>query len=343
MKKKVLALSMAAVLAMSALTGCGGGDDKSSGGDGDKVKSTDLRMNITTPETGTWMNGAQSFADKIKERTNGKYTISIYPNEQLSNGDQGKGVEMVVNGSTDVDIHSTIIWSALNQKLTVVNMPWLITSYEQADELFTGEAGQAINDIMKDIGVVPLAFGESGFRQLTNSKREVTKPEDLKGLKIRVPGIAMYIDLFKELGADPTAMNWGETFTALQQGAVDGQENPLDVAYTGKMQEVQKYLTNWNYSYDLLVLSVSQKTWDKLTDDEKKIFQDTATEAMELQKKDARKANADYKSKMVEAGMQSVDLTPEQIEVFKAKAAPIYDKYKDTIGEDLYQKFGYTK
>ena len=345
MKKRIWAICLIVVMVVSLLAGCGGG---SSGGGGATTssgtaapeKAVDLRMNITTAESGTWMIGAQYFADTVAEKTNGKYTVSIYANEQLSGGNQAKGVEMVQNGATDVDIHSTIIWSAVDQRLTVVNMPWLFTSYDEVDAVFSGEGGEAIMQIMREAGVVPLAYGEAGFRQLTNSKKDVVTPADLPGLKIRVPGIAMYIDLYQTLGADPTAINWGETFTALQQGAVDGQENPLDIIYTNKIHEVQDYLTMWNYSYDVLVFSVSQKTWDGLTDEEKVIFQEAATEAMALQKSEARKVNNDYLDELKKV-MSVTELTAEQMQVFKDAAAPIYEQYEEIIGQDLYKAFGY--
>lgn len=340
MKKRIWAVCLIAVMGISLLAGCGSGESSGGEASGQAADAVDLRMNITTAESGTWMIAANYFADAVAEKTNGKYKVSVYPNEQLSGGNQAKGVEMVQNGATDVDIHSTIIWSAVDQRLTVVNMPWLFTSYDEVDAVFSGAGGEAIMQIMREAGVVPLAFGESGFRQLTNSKKDVAAPEDMVGLKIRVPGIAMYIDLYKELGADPTAMNWGETFTALQQGAVDGQENPLDIIYTNKIHEVQDYLTMWNYSYDVLVFSVSQKTWDRLNDDERVIFQEAAAEAMDLQKAEARKVNDGYLDELKKT-MSVTELSADQMQIFKTAAAPIYEQYKETIGEDLYKAFGY--
>lgn len=341
MKKNVwIIAAICVVVVFGVYFVSGNSGKKNEGSSASPEKVIDLRMNITTAESGTWMIAARYFADTVAEKTSGKYKVSIYPNEQLSGGNQAKGIEMVQSGATDVDIHSTIIWSAVDQKLTVINMPWLFTNYEEVDAVFSAEGGEAIMEIMREAGVVPLAFGESGFRQLTNSKKNVETPADMAGLKIRVPGIAMYIDLYKQLGADPTAMNWAETFTALQQGAVDGQENPVDIIYTNKIAEVQKFLTMWNYSYDVLVFSVSQKTWDRLNDEEKTIFREAATEAMARQKTEARKVNEGYLGELKEIVTVS-ELTEEQMQAFKKAAEPVYEQYRGTIGEELYKAFGY--
>ena len=334
--KRYLALFMVVVLTLVTFAGCGGG---TSGG---SVKAIDLRMNISTAESSTWYLGAVRFGDLIKERTGGKYIVSVYANEQLSNGNQAKGIEMVQTGDTDVDIHSTIVWSAIDQKLTVVSMPWLMTSYEQVDEMFADGAapGEAVKQILRDGGIVPLAFGEAGFRQILNNERAIVTPEDLKGLKIRVPGIAMYIDLYTQLGADPTAINYGETFTALQQGAVDGLENPLDLLVNNKFIEVGKYLTMWNYSYDLPVLSVSKKLWDSLSEEEKAIFHQSAVEAMDYQKEEARKVNDSYLED-VKKIVEVTELTEAQMDRLKEAAAPVYETYRDEIGDELYAVFGY--
>ncbi len=218
-----------------------------------KVK--ELRMNVTPAETSIWHVGAREFKRIVEEKTDGRYKISIFGNEQLSGGDLVKGVEMIFTGVTDLDIHSPINMTGFEPKLTILTMPWLFPKgLESVDELFfNGPGAEAVTALIEKKNVKVLGFGENGFRQLTNNVRPVKNVADMKQLKIRTPPIAMYLDLFKLFGADPTVMSFSEVFTALQQGTIDGQENPIDTIKAGKIQEVQKYLTIWNYSYDPIV------------------------------------------------------------------------------------------
>ena len=170
----------------------------SQGGSGQPIS---LKMSVTASDSSTWTKGAEKFAELVKERTNGEILITVYPNEQLSGGNQSKGVEMLSSGATDLSYHSNIIYSVLDERFGVISLPWLIPSHEAADAALAGKGGEAINEILEEIGIVGLAFGENGFRQLTNSVREIKTVEDIEGLKIRVPGMKMYIDLFTALGA----------------------------------------------------------------------------------------------------------------------------------------------
>ena len=299
-----------------------------------------LKMGIAVSENSTWYEGAEKFAELISERTGGKYTVDLFPSDQLAAGNIIKGLELLRMGGSDIDMRSTIIYTTVDPKFTVPLMPWLVPSYEEADQAMNGRGGEMIFDLVRKNGIEPLAFGESGFRQVTNNKHAITAPEDLKELKIRVPTIKMFIALFKALEADPTSINFGELFAALQQGTADGQENPLDVIASARVQEVQKYLTLWNASYDPIIMSASQKFWNKLTAEEQKIFAESAREAMAYQKKLAREKNAELEKVFV-GKMEITTLTPEQIAAFKEAARPVYDQYGEIIGQDLLEAFGY--
>jgi len=272
-------------------------------------------------------------------RTDGRIELKLYANESLSNGNQPKGLEAVQNGSTEMSIHSMIIYNVLDKKFAAPSLPWLLPTYEQADAAMNGEAGQELMELIRTKGIEPLAFGESGYRQITNSKRPIEKPEDLKGLKIRTPSTEMMVDTFKEFGGDPTVMNFSEVFTALQQGVIDGQENPLAVIYDSKLNEVQKYITIWNYMYDPLVYGINKELYDSLDEETQKILKETAQEAAEYQKKINREENEKLLAELKSSGMEVIELTPEQIAEFQEKAKPIIDKYEEIIGKDLLDKF----
>ena len=190
--------------------------------------SIDLKLSLTPSESSVWMVAVDYFKEQVEEKTDGRYTISVYPSEQLAGGDLIKGVEMLLTGSTDIALNSVMNTSSFDPRLTVASMPWIFENgYDSVDEyVFNGEGADAIKDIFTELGVVPLAIGDNGFRQITNNVRPITTPEDLDGLKIRTPANSMYIDLFTLFGADPTSMNFSEVYTSLQNGTIDGQENP---------------------------------------------------------------------------------------------------------------------
>lgn len=301
-----------------------------------------VKMGIAVSENSTWYAGAEEFAKLIKERTNGEFSVDLFPSDQLAAGSIVKGLELLRMGGTDIDMRSTIIYTTVDPKFTVPLMPWLIPSYEKADSAMGGKGGEILFDLVRNNGIEPLAFGESGFRQITNNKRPIVKPEDLVGMKIRIPTNKMFISQFKSLGADPTSINFGELFAALQQGTADGQENPPDVISSARIQEVQKYITLWNASYDPIIMGASRKFWDSLSVDEQKIFAQSAVEAMFYQKKLAREKNNEL-IKEFEGKMQVTHLTDEQIDAFRQAVAPVYEEYENLIGIELLEAFGYRK
>ena len=321
--KKSLVFILCLVVAISlVLVGCGGKKEEPKKAEQKKIS---IKMSVTTPsESSPWNIGAKKWAELVKERTNGRVEITTFPNEQLSSGNQQKGIEQVAAGVTGASLHSTIIYSVIEPKLAVVSMPWIMPNNAAVDKAMKGAPGEKVKDLIRAKGIEPLAFGENGFRHWTNSKRPLATPDDMKGLKIRVPGMKMYISLFKAMGADPTSMSFSEVFTALQQGTVDGQENPISVIYTTKLNEVQKYMTICNYSYDPIVLGVNKKLWDSIDKDTQAIMKKAAEEAMALNIKLTREDEAKQLDEMKKKGLQVNVLTPEQIKVFQASVTSVY-------------------
>ena len=336
--KKSLVFILCLVVAISlVLVGCGGKKEEPKKAEQKKIS---IKMSVTTPsESSPWNVGAKKWAELVKERTNGRVEITTFPNEQLSSGNQQKGIEQVAAGVTGASLHSTIIYSVIEPKLAVVSMPWIMPNNAAVDKAMKGAPGEKVKDLIRAKGIEPLAFGENGFRHWTNSKRPLATPDDMKGLKIRVPGMKMYISLFKAMGADPTSMSFSEVFTALQQGTVDGQENPISVIYTTKLNEVQKYRTICNYSYDPIVLGVNKKLWDSIDKDTQAIMKKAAEEAMALNIKLTREDEAKQLDEMKKKGLQVNVLTPEQIKVFQASVTSVYKEQESVIGKDLLDLF----
>ena len=336
--KKSLVFILCLVVAISlVLVGCGGKKEEPKKAEQKKIS---IKMSVTTPsESSPWNIGAKKWAELVKERTNGRVEITTFPNEQLSSGNQQTGIEQVAAGVTGASLHSTIIYSVIEPKLAVVSMPWIMPNNAAVDKAMKGAPGEKVKDLIRAKGIEPLAFGENGFRHWTNSKRPLATPDDMKGLKIRVPGMKMYISLFKAMGADPTSMSFSEVFTALQQGTVDGQENPISVIYTTKLNEVQKYMTICNYSYDPIVLGVNKKLWDSIDKDTQAIMKKAAEEAMALNIKLTREDEAKQLDEMKKKGLQVNVLTPEQIKVFQASVTSVYKEQESVIGKDLLDLF----
>ncbi len=341
MKKNILIISM--FFLAIGLIGCNkeasSTEGKSSSGD-----TITLKLSSAANENSTWHQGALKFGEIIKEKTSGKYNIEIYTMDQLSAGNQASGIEMLQTGSTDVHMQDALVWSSVAPKAIVPALPWLLPSYEDVDKYMNGNGGEAIMKALSESGVTPLAIGESGYRQIVNMKKAIASPEDMIGLKIRVPGSNTHVSLMKLLGADPVTMSSTEVYTATQQGTIDGSENTIDLLLTQKTLEVSKYLTMWNYSYDPIYFCVSNKLWNTLSDEEKTIFKEAAVEAMQLQKDLARKGaeeaigNIKNEYKNVEI---IENLTPEQLQAFKEKSKPIYENGAKEFGKDLIEAFGY--
>jgi tripartite ATP-independent transporter DctP family solute receptor len=348
MNKKLLrflAVGMLFILVLGCV-GCSGGQEEPAGGEGEgegegeevALKSEyKLTMNVSTDTC--WGQGGVKFAELVNEYTDGKVNVKVYPNAQLVGGDQMRQAEMVQSGAIDFMLNSTINIAPTIPEFDVFSLPFMFPSYEAVDAVVNSEAGQKLLDVLGDYNMVGLGYGENGFRELTNNVRPITSPDDMKGLKIRVV-TPIYIDIMRALGANPIAMNWGEVFTSLQQGVIDGQENPVvGIIIPNKVYEVQKYMTNWHYSYDALVLAVNKDVWESIPADLQEQIQRAANDTMAYQIQISREGLAEGNDFLREQGMEVTDLTPEQLVPFKELTKPVYDDYAEKVGLDIVKAF----
>lgn len=293
----------------------------------------EYKMSLVVGTAFPWGQGGQMWADMVRERTNGRINIKLYPGVSLVNGDQTREFAALRQGVIDMAIGSTINWSPQIRELNIFSMPFLATTYAQTDSLTQGEVGKKIFKAIEQKGGVPLAWGENGFRQLSNSKRIVTSPADMKGMKIRVVGSPLFIDTFTALGANPTQMSWADAQPALASGAVDGQENPLAIFVAAKMDKLnQKYITAWNYMNDPLVFVVNKDVWNSWTPKDREIVRQAAIEAG---KKEIAIARKPVEEKILAMGVGISTLTPAQLADFKKTTRPVYEKWTKQIGPDL--------
>ncbi|MPM23417.1 hypothetical protein SDC9_69889 [bioreactor metagenome] len=282
----------------------------------------------------------QIWADLVKERTKGRINIKLYPGVSLIQGDQTREFSALRQGVIDMAVGSTINWSPQVKSLNLFSLPFLMPDYAAVDALTQGEVGKEVFKTLEKSGVVPLAWGENGYRELTNSKRAVAKPEDLKGMKIRVVGSPIFADMFSALGANPTQMSWADAQPALSSGAVDGQENPLFMFTILKLHTVgQKYVTTWGYMADPLVFVVNKDIWASWSKADQDIVRQAAIDAGKQEIGIARKGLVEPGKPLLKdiagMGVTVTQLTPEQRAAFVKATRPVYDKWKPTIGANL--------
>jgi tripartite ATP-independent transporter DctP family solute receptor len=293
---------------------------------------------VIGPQT-PWGQAAQKFADLVKERTGGKINIKCYFAGQLFAGMQTNEFLILRQGVADFAVGSTINWSPTVKELNLFSLPFFFPDYKHLDAVKAGEPGKKIFKIIEEKGVLGLGWGENGYRELTNSKRPVRKPEDLDGLKVRVVGSPIFIDTFRALGGNPVSINWSEALTALQQGTVDGQENPVaSIIIPYKLWEMNKNITIWHYTIDPLILGVSKITWDSFGVKDKELISKAAKEAMAWDIKEARKGlegSTEAIDLLKSKGMEVIIFTPKDMETFKTKTKSVYDKWIPEIGADL--------
>ena len=304
---------------------------------------SEYRMSLVLGTAFPWGKGGELWANKVRERTNGRINIKLYPGVSLIQGDQTREFSALRQGVIDMAVGSTINWSPQVKQLNLFSLPFLMPDYAAIDALTQGEVGKDIFATLDKAGVVPLAWGENGYREITNSKRPVKSPEDVKGMKIRVVGSPIFSDMFSAMGANPTQMSWADAQPALASGAVDGQENPLFLFTVLKMHTVgQKFVTTWGYVADPLVFVVNKEIWASWSKADQDIVRQAALDAGKQEIAIARKGLVEADKPLLKdiaaMGVTVTQLTPQEREAFVKATRPVYTKWTSTVGADLVNK-----
>ncbi len=300
----------------------------------------EYKMSLVLGTAFPWGKGGEIWANMVRERTQGRINIKLYPGVSLIQGDQTREFSALRQGVIDLAIGSTINWSPQVKELNLFSLPFLMPDYAAIDSLTQGQVGKDIFKIIDKAGVQPLAYGENGYREISNSKRAIHSPADLKGMKIRVVGSPLFQDTFTALGANPTQMSWADAQPALATGAVDGQENPLSIYTAAKLHNVaQKHITLWGYVADPLVFVVNKDIWASWTVADRAIVQqaaqDAAREQIAISRKGLVEADQPLLKDLAALGTTVTKLTPEERAAFVAATRPVFEKWKKTIGTDL--------
>jgi TRAP-type transport system periplasmic protein len=277
--------------------------------------------------------GAKKFGELLEQKSGGKMKAKAFGGGSL--GGDAQVISSLQGGIVDMTLVSPGLLTGLIKEFSVFDLPFMFTSYREVDAVMDGPVGTRLLDMLKDKGLIGLGYWDHGFRNITSAKRPINKMEDISGLKVRVIQIPIFIDTFSALGANPVPLPFPELYTALETGTVDGQENPFASIETSKFYEVQKYAATTGHVYNPLVAIFSKKVWDKLSEDERRIVQEAATEAGLYERKVSREANEKSMQTLRGEGMQITELSSEEIDRMRQKVKPVTDKYTQSIGPDL--------
>ena len=350
MKKRILALVLFLVVSVSATFPVFAEE---------KYKD-EYKLSVNISETTPQGKAIARFAKLVKERTDGKINIKVYWNGQLFSGKATNELLLMRKNVGDFSLSSFINWAPQFPQGNLFLLPWFISQmpdkYKALDAVENGTAGRMLKDKIAKMGLLVLAWGEQGARELTNNLRPVRTPEDIKDIKFRTIGSPLFLDIFKTLGANPMNISFAEALTALQQNTVDGQENPYSVIIPFKIYEFQKYLTEWSYTMDPLIYVVHEDVWNSFPEDIRQIVSETAQECGQYNKALARLGlddgssatwlekhglfpeeadKADPRSFLAEQGIEVTILSPEEIGAFRTQMEPVYEKWVKKVGKKL--------
>lgn len=277
------------------------------------------------------VQGMEKFAEIVAAKSGGKIKVNVFPGGQL--GSDQANVSALQGGTLEMASMNSGIFASQVKEFAAFDLPFMFANGKEADAVVDGPFGQKMHAKLEEKGLVGLGYYELGFRNITNSKRPITKVEDIAGLKLRVIPNPINVDWVKALDANPTPLPWPEVYAALEQKAVDGQENPVATIWGAKLHEVQKYMTLTNHQYNPQSVVISKKFWDTLSADEKKIIGDAVTESAKFQRQQARASVASTLENLKKAGMTVSELAPgEQVKLVE-KMKPVITKHAGAVGE----------
>ena len=298
-----------------------------------QVKEHTFKVGIGLIDDHPQAQAVRHFAERLQAKGGGKMNAKLF-----ASGSLGNDVSMTSalrGGTLEMTVPDSSTLMSLIKPFGVLNLPLTFNNEAEADALLDGPFGQKLHARLEEKGIVALGYWELGFRNLTNNVRPINKVEDIAGLKLRVIPNPINLDWVQALGANPVALAFPEVFNALEQRAVDGQENPVTVILANKFAEVQKHLALTRHQYNPQSMIISKKVWDTFSADEKKVFQDAAKEAIAHQRKVSREQSETALEALKKAGMQVTELPPEEVAKLREKMKPVIEKHSATVGADV--------
>ena len=328
--KKVVITILILVLTFS-LAGCGGTTKVNTEG---AAKTIIIKVAHVEPEDRAINKALVKFGEYIAEKSDGVLKLEIYPNGEL--GDDTAVVQAIALGTIQMTVPGSGVFEAYDNKFSVMNLPYMFSSKEKMDAAYTGGFGDLLGEWMKEYGFVCLGFNYDGARCMSNNIRPINTPEDMNGIKFRVMDSPLYIDMFKMLGANPTPMGFSEVYTALQQGVIDGQDNPPGLTYGSKFNENLKYFSVTQHVYANCPVIIGADFFNGLDEKYQNIIKEGAKiDLVDWQRTEESTAEAGYIKSIAEAGTVVNTVSEENILKFKEKLQPLYDSYREKLGDEV--------
>ena len=300
------------------------------------IKPRLIRFGYGLNEVSNQGRAAKVFADAVEKASGGKMKVRAIGAAAL--GPDTQMQQALIGGAQEMMVGSTATLVGITKEMALWDTPFLISNTKEADALLDGPIGEKIKDKLQEKGLVGLVYWENGFRNLTNSKRPVTKVEDMDGIKLRVMQNNVFLNSFKTLGANAVPMAFSELFGALETKTVDGQENPYNTILSSKFYEVQKYLTVTNHVYSPWIVLVSKKWWDQLSKAEQKVLMDAAKTSRDYERKDTREEASKAMAELKAKGMLVNELSPAEAERMRSKLTGVYAEIGKEVGMDLWNE-----
>ena len=298
-----------------------------------EVKDRTIKLAFANAKDSAHDLGAKRFAEIVDRKSGGKLKVRLYPGGTL--GGEAAVASSLQGGTIEMSMMGPGLLTGMDKDFGVFDTPFLFDDFKEVDAVLDGPVGKRLLDKLPEKGLVGLSYWDHGFRILTNARRPVAKVEDIQGLKIRVQQIPVFIDMFSTLGANAVPMPFTELYTALESGAVDGQENPFVSVEVTKFYEVQKYASNTRHAYSPLLVLAGKKFWDQLSADEQGLLLDAANEAKPYERETSRSIDAKAVEALKGEGMTITDISPEERARMRDKLRPVIEKHQQTISPAL--------
>ena len=325
--------------ALILLGGCNGQREEIHNNNGDEYERVRLVMTANGTDIGIETLTMKRFAELVSEASGGNVHIELYPNDELTGGNTNEAVRSLTEGAVDLGAYVSGTMSLLDPRLEVATIPWSFSSYQEARQVIDDTGGDYYAKILSEYGLVYLGSTHNAMRQLTSNRNPMRTPEDLRGMKIRVLGGEVYRLFFAALGAEPVPLGWSELNIAIRQGVIEGQENGFFLMKSGRLNEIQKYMTVWNYLYENYLFVANRKVFDQLEPKTQALLRYKMKEACEWSR-DYLEAEEKKIRKQFEAeGLEVIDLTPAEVGVFKEKVSPLREKLKAKYGTEACKAF----